>query len=147
MSKFISSLLFAIVVMPLPCSAEDLSWAVVSGFESWHSHNRDDLNPHNAGIGLRLPDGYTVGAYHNSIRRESVYAGREWQWRLVGDDRFHLNVGGVLGAVTGYKGGVHPLAVAEVVVVTGRLETAVVFVPRTTKNPITLALQLRWQLR
>lgn len=128
-------------------AAEELGYALLSGFESWHADDRDDLNPHNAGIGLRFPGGYTAGYYFNSIRNDSFYLGREWRWRVLGDERVALSAGGVLGAVSGYKGGLHLLVVPELVMTTGPVETALIVVPRTTKTPVTVALQLRWRWR
>lgn len=128
-------------------AAEQLPDAVLSGFESRHLDSRDELNPHNPGIGIRFADGYALGAYYNSINRESVYLGREWQWRLVGNTDASLNVGAVAGIVSGYKGGLHPLLVPEVVATFRRLEAALILVPHTTETPATFSLQLRWHFR
>lgn len=46
------------------------------------------------GIYARHESGFTVGAYRNSIGRESVYAG--WTWETP-DRRFALTAGGVTG--------------------------------------------------
>jgi len=125
-------------------ASEDLGWAVLTGFESWHSDNRDDLNPHNTGVGIRAPGGWTLGTYYNSIRRWSVYAGKEWQWKLVGDDDQALRIGAVAGAVTGYKGGVKALILPEIMMVWKPVEVGIIVIPRYTKDPVTVALQLRY---
>ena len=127
-------------------ASEDLGPAIVSGFESWHSDNRDDLNPHNTGIGYRLKDGWTMGAYYNSIRKWSVYAGREWQWKMIGDDKKSVNIGAVVGAVTGYRGGVKAMVLPEIIFRWDPVELGIIVIPRYTKDPITVALQLRLEL-
>ena len=132
-------------------STQPLSWAVVSGFEAWHSGNHPDLNGHNPGIGIRGPDGWVVGTYYNSYRRHSVYAGREFQWRLFGSGDYGLNMGVVTGGVSGYTGGlnaghqhgIHLMALPEAVVTTRYVEAAVLYIPKMTKTPTTLAIQLR----
>lgn len=146
MTKTIAILLLILcgLTMGAARASEDLGPALISGFESWHSNNRDDLNPHNTGIGLRLAGGWTVGTYYNSIRRWSVYAGREWQWRLMGSDDHALRFGAVAGAVSGYKGGVKALVLPELLVVWKPVELGVIVIPRYTKDPVTVALQLRY---
>ncbi|MFT3735811.1 MAG: hypothetical protein QM776_12430 [Rhodocyclaceae bacterium] len=124
---------------------ETLPNAVVSGFEAWHSERNDELNGHNTGIGVRLFDGYTVGAYYNSIRRWSVYAGREFQWNLASNDYASLNVGTVVGFISGYIGGVKIMAIPEIVTVIKQVEVAVIIIPRYTKDPVTIAGQLRYR--
>ena len=125
-------------------ASEELGYAVVSGFESWHSNNRDDLNPHNTGIGIRTAGGWTLGTYYNSIRRWSVYTGREWQWKLLGTDDHALRIGAVAGAVSGYKGGVKAMVLPEVLMVWKPVELGIIVIPRYTKDPVTVALQLRY---
>jgi hypothetical protein len=126
-------------------ASEDLGPAVISGFESWHSNDRKDLNHHNTGIGLRISDGWTLGTYYNSIRRWSVYTGREWQWKLFGNSDHGLRFGAVGGAVSGYKGGVKALVLPELIVDWKPVEAAIIVIPRYTKDPFTVALQLRYQ--
>lgn len=145
--KFIVSLfaLLSITFHGITANAsEELGAAVMTGFESWHSNNRDDLNPHNTGLGVRFGGGYTIGAYYNSIRRWSVYAGHEWQWKLFGTDDRAVRVGAVAGAVTGYKGGVKALVLPEIMMVWKPVELGIIVIPRYTKDPVTVALQLRY---
>ncbi|MDB5812917.1 MAG: hypothetical protein JWN23_34 [Rhodocyclales bacterium] len=125
-------------------ASEDLGPALVTGFESWHSNNRDDLNRHNTGIGFRAEDGWTLGTYYNSIRKWSVYAGREWQWRLFGDSERAMRIGVVGGAVSGYIGGVKALVLPEMIIAWKPIEMAIIVIPRYTKDPVTVALQLRY---
>lgn len=132
-------------------STQPLPWAVTTGFESWHTGHHPDLNEHNPGVGIRAPGGWTVGTYYNSYRRHSVYAGREFQWRLLGEGETGLNVGAVAGALSGYTGGlnggaehgIHLMVLPEAVVVSRYAELAVIFIPKATKNPQTIAVQLR----
>jgi hypothetical protein len=145
MKKNIAFLALATLSLAMPCvhASEQLGNAVLTGFESWHSDNRDDLNPHNTGIGFRSSGGWTLGTYYNSIRRWSVYSGREWQWKLVGTDDQALRIGIVAGAVTGYKH-VKALALPELLMVWKPVELGVIVIPRYTKDPVTVALQLRY---
>jgi hypothetical protein len=124
---------------------ETLPNAVVSGFEAWHSERNDELNGHNSGIGLRLFDGYTVGTYYNSIRRWSVYAGREFQWNLASNEYASLNIGTVAGLISGYKGGVKIMAIPEIITIIKSVEVAIIVIPRYTKDPVTIAGQLRYR--
>jgi hypothetical protein len=140
---FLSLLLLSFLAIPARAS-EDLDWAVLTGFESWHSDNRDDLNPHNTGIGIRTPGGWTAGTYYNSIRRWSVYAGHEWQWKMIGTDDHAVRLGAVAGAVSGYKGGVKALVLPELMMVWKPVELGIIVIPRYTKDPVTVSAQLRY---
>lgn len=60
---------------------------------TYHFDRSKDYNEFNPGV-YALCDGWTAGAYHNSERRVSVYAGRTFD---VGP------VDVTLGAVTGYS--------------------------------------------
>jgi hypothetical protein len=73
-----------------------------------------------------------------------VYAGREWQWRLLGNNEHAIRIGAVGGAVSGYIGGVKALVLPELIVAWKPVEMAVIVIPRYTKDPITVALQLRY---
>ena len=125
-------------------ASETLGPAVMTGFESWHSDNRTDLNPHNTGLGVRFGGGWTIGTYYNSIRRWSTYAGYEWQWKLFGTDDRAVRVGAIAGAVTGYRGGVKALVLPEIMMVWKPIELGIIVIPRYTKDPVTVALQLRY---
>jgi hypothetical protein len=71
-----------------------------------HGAPREGWQNVNPGLYVRLANGITAGAYWNSERRTSAYAG----WTLAtSDDRWALTV----GAVTGY-GGVKPLLAPSV---------------------------------
>jgi hypothetical protein len=51
-------------------------------------------NNTNPGVYLVMPSGLTVGAYHNSYRQVSAYAG--WTWQTA-DGRFGLTAGAAVG--------------------------------------------------
>lgn len=132
-------------------STEKLPWAVTTGFESKHIGGHSELNDHNRGVGVRAEGGWVLGTYYNSYRRYSVYAGREFQWRMLGEGDNGLNFGIVAGAVSGYWGGmhgsnnhgIHLMALPEVVAVMRYAEVSLMYIPELTKTPATLALQLR----
>lgn len=133
-------------------SKAPLGYAVASGFHSKHLSTRNNYNETNKGIGFRAPGGWTAGGYYNSIRRYSVYAGREYQWHLAGPDWMQLRAGAVLGAVSGYedgirlggvKHGVHLMILPELVIAGPYVEAALLYIPSATKTPATLAAQLR----
>ncbi|KAF7598696.1 MAG: hypothetical protein CGU28_09335 [Candidatus Dactylopiibacterium carminicum] len=118
-------------------SKEPLGFAVASGFRSKHLVDDHDFNEANRGLGLRFEGGWTVGWYYNSIRRHSVYAGREFQWRLLGPDSARLNFGLVVGGVSGYEDGISPGGVKH------GIHVALLYIPSLSKTPTTLAAQLR----
>ena len=64
-----------------------------------------DFNNINPGVYYISKDGYTVGTYFNSERRQSVYAGMTWDY-----GRFRIQA----GAITGYQGKVLPMLAPSV---------------------------------
>jgi hypothetical protein len=64
---------------------------------SWHSE--PGYNNTNLGAYLRTADGWTVGTYFNSQRKQSAYAGRTFSTQLA--DQVEASV--TVGAITGYK--------------------------------------------
>ena len=132
-------------------STEKLPWAVATGFESKHLGDHPELNGHNRGVGVRTEGGWMLGGYYNSYRRYSVYAGREFQWRMLGAGDNGLNFGVVTGAVSGYTRGIHAghehgislMVLPELVAVTRYVEISLLYVPEATKTPATIALQVR----
>ncbi|HEX5125538.1 MAG TPA: hypothetical protein VFW00_02240 [Rhodocyclaceae bacterium] len=138
--------MFAVIFVGNAYAEGELPAALLSGFESKHGDHRTDLNPHNPGIGYRFQDGWTLGTYYNSIRRHSFYAGREWQYKLFGGDTASVNLGGVAGVVTGYLHGPHLLLIPEAIFQYQHVEASLILIPRVTKDPITMAIQLRWRI-
>jgi hypothetical protein len=133
---------------------ENLDWAIASGFQSKHmvENQKYDYNENNRGFGVRAAGGWVLGGYYNSIRRYSIYAGREYQWKLAGPDSFHVNAGAVLGGVSGYEDGIqiggvehgiHLAVLPELVLVVPHAEVVLMYIPSASKTPATLAAQLR----
>ena len=87
---------------------------------------QNDFNNFNPGIYYRSDGGWTAGAYRNSLRRGSVYAGYTWEF-----GRFGLTGGGI----TGYGHGVQPLLVPSVVLFThDGVAARVAYIPRVEKR-------------
>ncbi|HEX6707896.1 MAG TPA: hypothetical protein VF169_24340 [Albitalea sp.] len=84
------------------------------------------FNNTNPGLYYRTDAGWTAGAYRNSLRRTSAYAGLTWDWG-------RLSLTG--GAVSGYSEEVQPLLVPSLRLVTIQGVTArVAFIPRVEKR-------------
>lgn len=85
-----------------------------------------DFNNANPGLYWRSDAGWTAGAYRNSLRRTSGYAGMTWQW-----GRLALTAGGV----TGYADKVQPLLVPSLQFLrTDDFSLRVAFIPRIEKR-------------
>lgn len=85
-----------------------------------------------------------AGAFRNSIRKNSVYAGAAWQPLRLGPA--HVGVFG--GAITGYNRGVMPMAAGIVsMYLTPRTQFHMIIIP-TVKGltPATLALSVKYRL-
>lgn len=65
---------------------------------SHHSPARD-RNNFNPGVYVVTDSGWTAGAYYNSFRRATLYAGHTWSWDLVGD----LSAGAMVAVASGYR--------------------------------------------
>ena len=101
---FLASRLLALVFAVLLVMAASGAQAQTLGLHlgSWHSApGFNNLNP---GLYLRTADGWTLGAYRNSYRVTTAYAGRTWE--TAGDG---LRVSVTAGLATGYA---HPWLVA-----------------------------------
>ena len=84
------------------------------------------FNNTNPGLYYRSDEGWTAGAYRNSLRRTSDYAGYTWEWG-------RLAVTG--GAVTGYAQSVQPLLVPSVVLLSVQgVSARLAFIPRVEKR-------------
>ena len=91
------ALMFALSLAGVSASAQTLPAAVGVHLGSYHAHAPAGVpyNGVNPGLYARWASGLTLGAYRNSIRRNSVYAG----WTITdAAERFGLT----LGIVTGY---------------------------------------------
>lgn len=120
---------------------DDRGW-LMSGFLSKHVNPDKEYNEQNHGIGYKTNDGYLAGIYRNSLNKNSVYAGKEFQTDPLIGDKLRLAI--VLGLVSGYNKPVQPLALPEVLYGNKEHELALGIVP-PIKNvtPMTMALQYR----
>lgn len=121
---------------------EDKRGWLMSGFVSKHIKPSQDYNENNYGIGYKTNDGCLAGTYKNSLNKNSVYAGKEFQTDPILNDKLRLAI--VLGMVTGYNKPIQPLALPEVLYGNKEHEMALGVVP-PIKNvtPATFALQYR----
>jgi hypothetical protein len=81
------------------------------GSRHWPTHDKsgtrwNDVNP---GVYFRWSNGITVGGYRNSERHNSFYAG--WTWA-----RAECGAALTLGVITGYSGGMMPMAIPSLCV-------------------------------
>lgn len=110
---------------------------------SWHSE--PGFNNTNPGLYLRTVDGWTAGAYRNSISRTSVYAGWTDGTELASGVRAEVTVGGI----TGYRIPLLPMAVPSVRFALGEhLGARLILIPRI--NPKlgahVVSLAIDWSL-
>lgn len=119
----------------------DRGW-LMSGFLSKHINSDKDYNEQNHGIGYKNKDGYLAGIYRNSLNKNSLYAGKEFQTDPLISDKLRLAI--VLGLVTGYNKPVQPLALPEILYGNKEHELALGIVPPIKGvTPMTAALQYR----
>ena len=71
------------------------------GIHTFSYHNSGNYNDITPGLYVEK-NNYVVGAYHNSIRQTSVYAGYTWTWPLPTNPLFQ-SVAFTGGLVTGYR--------------------------------------------
>lgn len=79
-----------------PVAAAALDAPQTLGVHTVSVHSASGYNGVNPGLYALWPNGVAVGAFHNSYRRNSAYAG--WLWSIDRGQRF----GVLLGAATGY---------------------------------------------
>jgi hypothetical protein len=110
---------------------------------SWHSE--PGFNNTNPGVYVRTADGWTLGAYRNSVRRTSTYAGWTTGVDLAAGVRAEVTV----GAIAGYFRPVLPMAVPSVRFALGEhLGARLILIPRI--NPKlgahVVSLAIDWSL-
>lgn len=115
---------------------------LMSGFLSKHINPDKDFNENNYGIGYKTNDGWLGGYYKNSLNKDSLYAGKEFQTDPIIGDKLRLAM--VLGLVSGYNKPIQPLALPEILYGNKEHELSLGVVP-PIKNvtPMTMALQYR----
>lgn len=122
---------------------------VVGGFSSKHMGGGDRYRENNYGLGVISPDGVAVGIYQNSVDKPSIYVGKEYKKRLIGNDAVNLSAGVIIGGVTGYIKPVTPMLLPELVQKLGDAEVALTYVPKIKgaspreSTPPVAALQFR----
>ena len=108
------------LVLATPVKAETIG----AHMGSWHSE--PGFNNVNPGAYYRDDSGATVGAYRNSIRRISTYAG--WTWSKPITQGVQASV--TAGVITGY-GGVMPMAIPSLRVEVGEhLAVRTIVIPK-----------------
>lgn len=97
----VTSLVSALAFVLLLLSASGQAHAGTLGFHiASHHLPNNGFNNVNPGVYYIRDDGWTVGTYYNSERKQSVYAGYTWDWGWV-----RLQA----GVITGYSRPVLPM--------------------------------------
>lgn len=135
------ALVWGLLLLAIPSQAATLGLHTVTWHEQ-HQANDAPYNGINPGAYALLDNGATLGAYRNSIRRTSVYAGYTLQTPAR---HFALTV----GAITGYDAApVMPLLVASARIPLGERAALRLFaVPRPTpKGSAAVSAAIEWEL-
>jgi hypothetical protein len=134
-AKAVGMLLLVYVAAALPASCAQ---AQTVGLHLGSVHERAGFNNVNPGAYVRGADGWTVGAYRNSVRRLSVYGGRTWE-----SPAWHgLSAAVTVGVVSGYTDTVAALVVPSLAFTAHRTALRVGIVPRPPTNGGSAALHL-----
>lgn len=123
---------------------KDLEGYILSGFLSKHFGTKEKYNEQNHGLGYMTLDGLFGGAYKNSLGKTSVYGGKEFQSDPYKLGPVELKALFDLGAVTGYKKPITPVAMPGLGVSFNDYMLALGLIPPIKDvTPATLSLQLR----
>jgi hypothetical protein len=113
---------------------------------SLHGNKRYDVeggagtyNNFNPGIGYRFDSGVVTGAYYNSYRTTTVYAGYIKMWKTgIGS----LEVGGLGVVATGYQvqtgHAIQPLGSLAVSVTMGDVKPYLLFMPKVSSDTVSV---------
>jgi len=109
-------------------------------------HASPGYNNDTPGLGLLCPVAarvnFGIGAYHNSLRRPSTYAGISWQpWQLG-----PVAVGGMVGAVTGYTPSPRLAGALVASLPVSRAAVHLTIAPDSRGSPGVAALSISWKL-
>jgi hypothetical protein len=115
---------------------------------SYHSNQSKDYNEANYGLGFRYkadsPDISTIGGvYKNSYYRQSIFGG----WTYTPVKLTAVNLGVLIGGVTGYNKKILPLFVPIVMYQRDNLGVNLIGVPPLSGTQSVLALQFEWRLK
>jgi hypothetical protein len=125
------ALVLALAFTPGVKASELLPTTVGLHLVSKHSNNNADWENTNPGLYAVWSNGATVGTYHNSMRRQSVYAGWSGNWPITQ----RVSAGITLGAITGYSRPVLPLIVPSLRVgITDHAALRLSFIVNPLKN-------------
>lgn len=117
-------LVFALAALTLAMPAEAGTIGFHVGSHHMPEKNYNNFNP---GMYYRTDEGWTVGAYRNSLSKNSVYAG--YTWKFFG----FLEV--TTAGVTGYFDAVQPLLVPSISLFTYRGVTPrLAYIPQVEKK-------------
>ena len=100
------------------------------------------LNQSNPGVGIEV-NSWHVGEYRNSLKRTSVYAGKDWETAGT------VKAGVLVGAVSGYNhlagSAILPLVAPFIAVEHGRFGANLALLPNPIQwNESALALQVKF---
>jgi hypothetical protein len=90
----------AIASVSLPASAGTVGLHIAS------YHDAPGFNNTNPGLYVKLDNGVVIGGYHNSLRRQSLYAGKHYSLYESGA----MELGLTVGLVGGYHGNKYSIA-------------------------------------
>lgn len=113
---------------------------VVVHVASYHTDRRQDFNENNLGAGLIVRERGSrfflgAGAYRNSIRRTSVYAGIGYD--LIEAGPFYARIEAI--AVTGYQVPVAPAVMPEIGITWRGIGVAVHYIPHVKADGLDVA--------
>lgn len=114
----------ASMLLNMPAQATD-TWTLGVHVATAHIPARQYQNNFNPGAYVVAPNGVAVGAYHNTVRRTSVYVGYQMRFK-------HADL--LLGGVTGYKEELGH-AVMPLVAVSRAFDIGLAWKPRVTYVP------------
>ena len=109
---------------------------------------RGTLNGVNPGAYVVLNNGFTVGGYYNSFRRNSVYAGWTFYGPKLGPFTPSIEVGGITGYSDGNKPMLAVVPSIETPIGDSGLYARVSYVPKFSYTRVhTVHLSLEWKFK
>lgn len=127
-------ILFLFALLPALASAETVIGLHLGG-QHYPQKEQNNVNP---GVYIRSDDGWTAGAYHNSHRKLSAYAGRTWD-----RDFYGMRPAVTAGLITGYRHAVLPMLIPSVATpAVDGWRARVAYVPKFEKNSTVLHLSV-----
>lgn len=121
------------------------------GIHTFSYHNNGNYNDNTPGLYLERNQ-FVIGAYHNSIRKTSVYAGYTWDWALPTNPVFQA-ISFTGGLATGYKhkGYNHDLSVLAATSLrhdlNNRQALRLTILPLHKRSPANYVLHLSYEIK